>query len=111
MKIEGGLLVSLSSELALYFKAHPEDLPPVIDVNSLAINCSSYLIEHIENYTAKPFTDKFLWRLKFSNSKNPDYEYMYFITYKAVYKGASEITSAKLIYEKQEIPARWYLSN
>jgi len=111
MKIEGGLIISLSAELTNYFKDHEADVPSGIDINSLKIDCSSYLIEHIENYASKPFTDKFLWCLKFSNSKNPAFEYMYFIEYSAMYMGKRGIVSATLVYDKQEAPAPWYLAN
>ena len=111
MKSEGGLVVSLSSELASYFKSHPGDLPLAVDVNALEIKCSSYLIEHIESYTAKPFTDKFLWSLTFPNSKFPRFQYLYFITYKAKYMGECGVVTANLISENQEDPDAWYLSN
>lgn len=111
MKSEGGLIVSLGSELASYFKNHPEDLPFPADVNSLDVKCSSYLIEHIENYTSKPFTDKFLWSLTFANSKLPAYEYCYFITYKAIYGGKCGVVEARLVYEKKSMPVPWYLHN
>jgi len=110
MKTEGGLMIRLSVELSEYFKNHPEDLPSAVDMNSLETRCSPYLIEYIESYTTKPFKDKFLWSVKFSNSKNPDSEYMYFITYKAMYMGEHGIVAANLIYEKKEATPR-YSSN
>ena len=111
MKIEGGLLINMSAELAAYFKEHQAELPPAVDVNTLEVRCSSYLIEYIENYSKKPYTDKFLWCVVFPNSKNPAYEYMYFITYKALYMGEHGIVSAKLVQEKHELPEAWFLAN
>lgn len=111
MKIEGGLLINMRLELADYFKAYPEELPPAVDVNSLDIRTSSYLIEHIENYVQKTFTDKFLWCVVFPGSKNPGFEYLYFIEYKALYMGEHGIVSAKLMYENQVHPTVWYASN
>ena len=111
MKSEGGLIVSLSAELTSYFKDHPEDLPSSVDAESLTIKCSSYLIEHIEDYTSKPFTDKFLWSLVFPNSKLPAFEYSYFITYKAIYGGKCGIVEARLVYEKKSVPPPSYLYN
>lgn len=111
MKTEGGLMIRLSEELQEYFKNHPEELPAAVDENTLEIRCSSYLIEHIENYINKPFKDKFLWSLTFPSSKNPGFEYLYFITYKATYLGDHGIVTANLVYEKHESPAPWYWSN
>ena len=111
MKIEGGLLINMSLELATYFKDHPADLPPVVDLNSLEVRTSSYLIEHIENYAKKPYTDKFLWRVVFPNSKNPGFEYYYFVDYTAIHMVKHEIVSAKLVYEKHEPSTAWYLAN
>lgn len=111
MKIEGGLLINMSSELANYFKGHPAELPASVDVNALEVRTSSYLIEHIENYTRKPFTDKFLWCVVFPKSKNPLFEYFYFIDYKAVHKGEHGIVSAKLMYENKDYSSAWYSAN
>lgn len=111
MKIEGGLLINMISELTTYFKEHPADLPPAVALDSLDVRCSSYLIEHIENYTKKPYNDKFLWRVVFPGSKNPGFEYFYFIDYRAVHMGKHGIVSAKLVYEKHEPSTAWYLAN
>jgi hypothetical protein len=111
MKTEGGLLIDLSSELSAYFKNNPDKLPAAVDIKALEIKCSSYLIEHIENYSKKPFTDKFLWCLVFPASAKPRFEYLYIIDYKAFYNGGHEVISAQLVYEKQIISDAWYLSN
>jgi hypothetical protein len=111
MKDSGTLIIGLSHELSVYLKKHPEELPPGIDKDSLTAVCSSYLIDNIENYIFSPFKDKFLWRVKFINSKYPEYEYMYFITYKAVFNGEAGIVEAKLINEKWDFQGSAHLSN
>ncbi|MGZ3753145.1 MAG: hypothetical protein ACXVB0_23565 [Mucilaginibacter sp.] len=111
MKDSGALVVSLSQELTIYLKEHPEELPPGVNKDSLNAVCSSYLIDNIENYTFSPYKDKFLWRVKFRNSQYQEYEYMYFITYKAVFNGAAGIVEAKLIKENTYFTGRAHMSN
>jgi hypothetical protein len=102
MKETGTVLIGLSHELTIYLRQHPEELPSGIDKDSLVVVCSSYLIDNIENYIFAPYKDKFLWRVKFKNSSFPEYEYMYFITYKAVCNAQKGIVEVKLIQEKRE---------
>lgn len=111
MKDTGALIVGLSHELCVYLKEHPEELPPGVDKDSLLVACSQYLIDNIENYIFSPFKDKFLWRVKFKNSKYPEYEYMYFITYKAIFKGEAGIVEAKLVHEKRDFSNPVHLRN
>ncbi|HVW14356.1 MAG TPA: hypothetical protein VHB54_11050 [Mucilaginibacter sp.] len=111
MKNEGGLMVALSSELASYFKKHPENLPVTVDVNALQIKCMPYLIEHIEDYSKKPFTDKFLWSVTFPGSKLPGFEFKYLITYQAKYLGECGIVRVDTVFERMAAPCPWYLYN
>ena len=103
MKETGTVLIGLSHELTIYLRQHPEELPTGIDKDSLVVVCSSYLIDNIENYIFSPYKDKFLWRVKFKNSKYQEFEYMYFITYKAIYNGEAGIVKAELINENVEL--------
>ncbi len=111
MKDNGALIIGLSHELSVYLKEHPEELPAGVDKDSLWVTCSHYLIDNIENYIFSPFKDKFLWRVKFKNSRYQEYEYMYFITYKAIYNGEAGIVEARLINEKREFSSSSHLSN
>ncbi|MBS1524273.1 MAG: hypothetical protein JST19_01410 [Bacteroidetes bacterium] len=111
MKNEGGLIVALNSELTSYFKKHPDNLPVTVDVNALQIKCLPYLIEHIEDYSNKPFTDKFLWSVTFPGSKLPGFEYKFLITYQARYMGACGIVAVDAVYERMAAPYPWYLRN
>jgi hypothetical protein len=111
MKETGALIVGLNQELSVYLREHPEELPPDIDKNSLRISCAQYLIEHIESYTHSPYKDKFLWRVQFKNSESQEYEYLYFITYKAIYNGEAGIVEAKLINKKGELSSSSHLYN
>jgi len=111
MKDIGALIVGLSYELSVYLKEHPEEIPAGVDKQSLEAICSQYLIDNIENYIFSPFKDKFLWRVKFKNSKYPEYEYMYFITYKAIFNGKAGIVEAQLINEKRNFSDSAHLSN
>lgn len=111
MKSEGGLVVSLGAELTTYFRQHPEALPLTVDMDSLEIKCSSYLIEHIEDYATKPFTDKFLWSLRFPNSIAPEFEYLYFVTCHAVYKGGCNIVDASPLFDNKMSPVFRYSDN
>lgn len=111
MKSEGGLVVGLGAELTTYFKQHPEALPLAVDLDSLEIKCSSYLIEHIEDYATKPFTDKFLWSLRFPTSTAPEFEYLYFITCRAMYKGGCSIIEACPIFDNKLSPVFRFSTN
>lgn len=111
MKKEEGMMVELNSELTSYFKNHPEQLPVTVDADALQIKCQPYLIEHIEEYARKPFTDKFLWTLIFPGSKLPGFQYKYFITYQATYKGKCGVVAADIVYEQLADPCPWYLGN
>jgi hypothetical protein len=111
MKKEDGMVIALNSELASYFKTHPEQLPVTVDIASLQIKCMPYLIEHIEEYTHKPFIDKFLWDITFPGSKLPAFRYKYFITYQARYMGKCGVVAVDMVYEKLADPCPWYLYN
>lgn len=111
MKKEASMMIALNTELVSYFKSHPEHLPVNVDVNALQINCLPYLIEHIEDYAHKPFTDKFLWNVTFPGSKLPAYQYKYFITYQARYMGQSGVVAVEVVGEKLADPCPWYLCN
>ena len=103
MKDSGALIIGLSHELSVYLKEHPEELPRGIDKDTLWVTWSHYVIDNIENYIFSPFKDKFLWRVKFKNSRYQEFEYLYFITYKAIYKGEAGIVKAELINENVEL--------
>jgi len=47
----------------------------------------------------------------FPKSKNPLFEYFYFIDYKAIHKGEHGIISAKLMYENKDYTSAWYSAN
>ena len=100
MENNGALLVGLSYELTAYLKEHPEQLPKGVQKDDLWIICSQYVIDNIENYKFSHYKDKFLWRVKFKNSKFPEYEYLYFITYQAMYNKGAGIVEATLVNEK-----------
>lgn len=111
MKDTGALIVGLSHELSVYLKKHPEELPRGIDKDTLWVTCSHYVIDNIENYIFSPYKDKFLWRVKFKNSKYQEFEYMYFITYKAICNGEAGIVKAELMNEIRELSDIAHLSN
>ena len=111
MKDTGTLIVGLSHELTVYLKQNPEELPQGIDPETLWLSCSHYLIDNIENYIFSPFKDKFLWRVKFKNSKYQEFEYMYFITYTAICNGTAGIVEAKLVSEKMSVSGSSHLNN
>ncbi|HEX3385380.1 MAG TPA: hypothetical protein VHS53_09340 [Mucilaginibacter sp.] len=111
MKKEESMMIELNSELVTYFKQHPEQLPLTVDISSLQIKCLPYLIEHIEDYAKKPFTDKFLWNITFPGSKLPGYQYKYFITYQAKYMGECGVVAVDIVPGKLAGPNPWYLHN
>jgi len=111
MKKEEGMMVALSSELTSFFKNHPEQLPVNVDVNSLQIKCLPYLIEHIEEYASKPFTDKFLWNVTFPGSKLPAFQYKYFITYQARYMGKCGVVAVDMVSGNLADTCPWFLGN
>jgi len=111
MKKEEGMMIALNTELASFFKKHPGLLPISVDVRSLQIKCLPYLIEHIEDYANKPFTDKFLWSVTFPGSKMPGFHYQYFITYQARYMGECGVVAVDKVYREWEDPCPWYLCN
>jgi hypothetical protein len=111
MKKEQGVMVELNSELASYFKKHPGQLPAIVDLNSLQINCLPYLIGNSSENAGKTFTDKFLWTVTFPGSKLPGFQYKYFITYKATYMGRCGVVAADMVYERLADPCPWYLCN
>jgi hypothetical protein len=111
MKDTGALIIGLSHELSVYLKEHPGELPRGIDKDTLWVTCSHYVIDNIENYIFSPYKDKFLWRVKFKNSKYQEFEYMYFITYKAICNGEAGIVKAELMNEIRELSDLAHLSN
>jgi hypothetical protein len=111
MRKEKHMMIALNTELVSYFKQHPEQLPVNVDVNTLQIKCLPYLIEHIENYSGKPFTDKFLWNITFPGSKLPGYQYKYFITYQASYRGGCGVITVNMVPGKLAEPCLWHLNN
>ncbi|HZX59760.1 MAG TPA: hypothetical protein VFE54_13580 [Mucilaginibacter sp.] len=111
MKKEDGMMIALNSELASYFKQHPDQLPAAVDVNSLEIKCMPYLIEHIEEYAHRPFTDKFLWNITFPGSRLPGFQYKYFITYQARYMGECGVVAVDMVSGELADPGPWYLHN
>lgn len=111
MKKEEGIMIALNSELASYFKTHPEQLPAMVDADVLEVKCQPFVLAQIEAYVNKPFNDKSVWSMTFPGSRLPDFQYKYLVTYQTKYMGESGVVAVDMVYEKLSDPRPWYLDN